>query len=126
MKDEVADYLTKFLVSLIMSPSFGVSLPDINSPVSITRRKEIATQLAEVGLITYVGKTKGRRWVMDVKLRDMVSQFVSVKPDVLVELANQAELRHPGKSVQIRGASDRVREMAGGNTQTEPLLAGAT
>lgn len=122
MKNEVADFLTKFLVSLVMSPSLGVSLPDINSEVSEATRKRVATRLAEAGFITYVGKTKGRRWMMDGKLRDMVSQFVSVRPDVLVELANEAEARHPEMSVQIRDASARLKEMSG----SKPLIVGVS
>jgi len=112
---EAIDFMAKFLVALIMSPSYGVALPDINSQASATTRRRIAVHLAESGLITNVGKTKGKRWIMDDKMRNIVSQFVSRRPEVLVELASRAELD------QIRRASDKVRSIASGAT---PLFVG--
>jgi hypothetical protein len=116
MNHEAIDFTAKFLVALIMSPSYGVALPDINSQASATTRKRIAVHLAESGLITNVGKTKGKRWIMDDKMRNIVSQFVSRRPEVLVELASRAEPDH-----QIRRASDKVRSIASGAT---PLFVG--
>lgn len=123
MQRDSTEFYVKFLVSLMLSPSVPVSLSDINSPVSGNRRRQIAAQLAEAGLVTYVGKTKGRRWMMDDKLRDMVSQIVSLRPSVLVEIASQAELKYPDRFHMVRDASERIREMTSGE---KPLIVGAT
>ena len=123
MQRESHEFYVRFLVSLMLSPSVPVSLSDINSTISEGRKKQIAAQLSEAGLITYVGKTKGRRWMMDDKLKDMLSQLVSVRPEVLVQIASQAELKFPDRFAKIRDASDRVRSVASG---MGPLLVGAT
>jgi hypothetical protein len=102
MKKAATDFYVKFLVYLILSPSVPISVLDINSSISATRRRQIAAQLAEAGFLTYIGKTKGKRWMMSEKFRNMLSQLISISPDVLVELAEQAELKYPEKFTKVK------------------------
>jgi hypothetical protein len=114
LQRESTDFYVKFLVCLILSPSVPISVLDINSSISATRRKQIAKQLAEAGFLTYIGKTKGKRWMMSEKLHSMLSQLISIRPEVLVELAGQAV------KIKIRGVE--MSPPIVGATQVQQLI----
>jgi hypothetical protein len=109
VKKAATEFYVKFLVALITSPRVGVRLRDVEAPISANRKRQIATQLAEAEFITPYYSTKGRRWVMDNKLLDLLAGPISVRPEILIGLTNYSELKFPERFTQIREAADKIR-----------------